>query len=405
MKKIKEWMKLLFWGKYQKYEKKIQSLENQLEWLKNHSDITLLKPATGYLRREQLRILKLAEDFFDDTSSLNVSPFLTGGNLIGAVRHKGFIPWDDDIDFGVSREDSDKIIDFCSKYGVVDIYEGRWSEYSYGEIYKRQYKMLKTYPGKYILDVWVDQLQLYRGTSVLDVCYLDFWPFDYYRDGYSIEKHMVYLKHLLQKIKKIDKVDKIINFLINERKKNENISDEPTTIFFPGIDNHIGYGRVNKTRDWLYSKDVFPLQKVMFEDRMFFAPNSIERYLDYDYPDYMDYPKDVGLNPHEVFKDLEMSKVIPTVSIFFEEERDVENVINAYRCFEKNDVYSVVVCPKIEWHKVFDDECMRIRKMKIENSYSISAKNGVLWFEKKMYDSKESLVTKIKTLYSKEKNK
>ncbi len=49
--------------------------------------------------------LDMLAAFIDCCSSLNLRYYLLGGTLLGAVRHRGFIPWDDDIDVGMPRAD------------------------------------------------------------------------------------------------------------------------------------------------------------------------------------------------------------------------------------------------------------------------------------------------------------
>lgn len=76
---------------------------------------------------EELHIilLDMAKAFHQICEEENIPYYMLGGTMLGAVRHKGFIPWDDDMDFGVPREYFDVVVKALrqklpSHYGIYD---------------------------------------------------------------------------------------------------------------------------------------------------------------------------------------------------------------------------------------------------------------------------------------------
>ena len=65
------------------------------------------------VRQIQLGELSLLEKYIEICTKHNLRYYALGGTLLGAIRHKGFIPWDDDMDLGMPRKDYEKFLEIC----------------------------------------------------------------------------------------------------------------------------------------------------------------------------------------------------------------------------------------------------------------------------------------------------
>ncbi len=113
-----------------------------------------------YVQEMELSILHKIDEL---CKKHNIQYFLTGGTLIGAVRHKGFIPWDDDLDIAMFRNDYERFVktaekEFSNPYLLKDFREDE----NYARIFAKVFRTDTDYCSEYYqnrLDetgIWID---------------------------------------------------------------------------------------------------------------------------------------------------------------------------------------------------------------------------------------------------------
>ena len=131
------------------------------------------------LRKIQLDLLQKTADFCE---SNGLRYFLCGGTLIGAVRHKGYIPWDDDIDIAMPRSDYEKFISIFNRpqnyYQVMSFETNPDYAYAFAKVYDNRTILKELH---------------YKGTIG---AYIDVFPADAVKDAAQIRKIMLLHKVL-----------------------------------------------------------------------------------------------------------------------------------------------------------------------------------------------------------------
>ena len=123
------------------------------------------------LGQAKLVMLKLLRVFDDICRKNNLKYWLDGGTLIGAIRHNGFIPWDDDIDVAMLSDDYEKFIEIAQQELPDDVFlQTRKTDKKYPLYITKLRDKYSTYEEQNVA-----RLNCHKGI------FIDIFPMDYIR--------------------------------------------------------------------------------------------------------------------------------------------------------------------------------------------------------------------------------
>lgn len=247
-------------------------------------------------------VLKETLEYIDKFCFENdIKYFLVAGSALGAARHKGFIPWDDDLDIGMMRDDYDRFINLSNKISDEYFLQTNKSEKKYTNFHAKLRVENSIFPQ------WYSKEYKHRGIQV------DIFPFDYIPSKKENAKLWINF---------VQFVRKVVDLRLNGYNSNESLKRKIAYyILLPlnkGICNRFfdaicrtfnrkktknitchSFCIIRKKRNLIFPINcVLPPTTTIFEGKNFLTVNNPDIYLTIHYGDYMTPPENINKGCH-----------------------------------------------------------------------------------------------------------
>ena len=235
------------------------------------------------LREAQLIMLDMLVEFDKICKKHNLQYWLDSGTLLGAVRHKGFIPWDDDIDLSMPLEDYNKFIEIAKDELSDSIF---FQTTKTDEKFPFDYIKLRSQKAKIIEFHEKDREVGYHQGVFVDIFPMITIPnSDFHKKFYddifslirSVSAVSLHTPNGIDTPKIRAKLEKTLESM------HQGWEDKESRVIYGG--------EMPDVSAWFELKKVFPLKKMEFEGMEFYAPNDPDHYLGAIYSfNYMELP-------------------------------------------------------------------------------------------------------------------